>query len=1187
MITITKDSDFGGLFATIQDCYSTYNSLGNHYAEGLSSGSSLSSMDFGSWNDDVASELMSFKDQLVQGLQAISNDLSGGAYVQLGSAIQALGNTVGQCDHCKQILDTLYSYKPSVPPSRKDKRYNSYQALLRRIKAYDDALTELVAAANSVLSQIPSITFNSDVQFSAPAGIDIGGLGGLDGLDDLVSDVESPDPVSTGGAQSNVDGYGSPASSSGGFVPTVPRSNGQDLTKRGYPSSMDGYKEPEEGGDGGKTSALSRLGSALSGADDNPVSNSFLFKNGTVSGSTDDSSTGTNAGGFFSGIASTIASAKGVEPTTGKTTTSSPIKLSTGTKLEATTTSSAKDKIGVPLSNIIEKASGAIASGVETASNASDGSKSGTTTANAKNKIGVPLSTIIDQAGKTGAVTAGLETSTNNGSNKSTLAQLGSSLGSVSNNPLSNSILSKKIDSTSDSSSGNNAGGVLSGIAVGAAAGGVNPGSGNTDTSSPIKLSTGTILGKDVSGSSTKDKLGVPSSIVGGNGGKTGAVTSAAGAATTTTDTTSDESKKGTTTANAKNKIGVSPSTVIDAVNEKKNALKSDAEAASTQTTGDESNKKASALSKLGSTLNSNGENPLANSFLSKKGTTTEGTNDGSGNASGIISGVAAGLASAKGIDTSGKTGANSSPVQLSSGTKLGTLPGYSTEGKDKIGVPLSTVLGENKTKNALSGVAANIAQKVNKNATAVSAEAAKSGAIDTLTGAKGGNGANTSIDAKTFTPGTASVPSTQTSSEGGGFFAGIASALNKNNDNNLTNSGKTGLFSGLTSSLASQNNTTANPTPAPNPTPPSMTTPTPSPEPTVTPTPTPEPTPTPLPTETVTPLPTETPTPKSTRAPSESKATPEPTPTPSPSDSKSDKEKDSNKSAPIGGVASQIAKDNNIDQSGTSSSGKKDTISGASSQGSSIDAKTFTPGSGDTSSGKTTSLSDLGSSLNSKSSSSGTSGSGGLFSRFGSGNSSSSSSNDYDYEEIPTIQPAQLDTGNIPSAPYNPETSKTTGHVALSNGFNDSKENVYRATVDLHDGQGNVTHTFNSKAAYEDCQRFANLNTSLSNAIESGKSITLDYKGSDGKVTPVQLEYDSGWGGKLSSDLSSLYQVATTWNSESNYNTEYPITSWGADGYGDSVYFTYQNPETGQWDDIRASELLNDRSWIGVSSNK
>lgn len=139
--------------------------------------SSLAAIQFGSWTDDVASNLSNYRDAVKAGMDEVVSNLSGGGYTALKDALTDLESGLGQCSTYKD----RYFYQCDRL------RFVNDEDQRKKIIKYRDAekknLEKCISFCDSVVSTISSIVYNGTVTYT-PGG----GASGLEDNSALLED---------------------------------------------------------------------------------------------------------------------------------------------------------------------------------------------------------------------------------------------------------------------------------------------------------------------------------------------------------------------------------------------------------------------------------------------------------------------------------------------------------------------------------------------------------------------------------------------------------------------------------------------------------------------------------------------------------------------------------------------------------------------------------------------------------------------------------------------------------------------------------------------------------------------------------------------------------------------------------------------------------------------------------------
>ena len=173
----------------INSDYNQLKSLVTSYAEELSSArgglagevsnaiSSYSDINFGSWSDDVSSNLNTYCNTVKNGLSFVQSDLNEGGYKSISLALSDLTSGLKECQKYRSRIN---NQSDRLRWSQTKTRTEEIKSL---IKAEQENLKRCVAYCNGIIDQLPNIKFNVDSTYESTGGV----VAGLEDTTDLLN----------------------------------------------------------------------------------------------------------------------------------------------------------------------------------------------------------------------------------------------------------------------------------------------------------------------------------------------------------------------------------------------------------------------------------------------------------------------------------------------------------------------------------------------------------------------------------------------------------------------------------------------------------------------------------------------------------------------------------------------------------------------------------------------------------------------------------------------------------------------------------------------------------------------------------------------------------------------------------------------------------------------------------------
>lgn len=185
---LTTQSDFSGIQANVKELLSSVESSGSNAGTiATTCANDLGSIQFGSWGDDVASNLNNYRNAVKDGMIEVATDIGSGQYTALVSAINDLIYGLGCCityrsniDQATEELSHTVEYReewvnPDWRPiyqggtggtSEKRRVYNPrYSQLQTMIADNNTYLEDAVRNCIGIGDIIQSITYNGNITY--------------------------------------------------------------------------------------------------------------------------------------------------------------------------------------------------------------------------------------------------------------------------------------------------------------------------------------------------------------------------------------------------------------------------------------------------------------------------------------------------------------------------------------------------------------------------------------------------------------------------------------------------------------------------------------------------------------------------------------------------------------------------------------------------------------------------------------------------------------------------------------------------------------------------------------------------------------------------------------------------------------------------------------------------------------
>ena len=218
-------SEYSSLQSKISSLRSSVETAGsqmNSTAE--SSYNGLDSVKFGSWADDVASNLNNYCTAVKEGMREIGTDYAGGNFINLKLSLTDLETALGQCAKYASNIATQKNKYNSAKSEAKKAR------ILELINAETRNLSTCVAFCNDRIAFAEAVVFNGTATYTP------GGVSGLEDTSTLSSEIDgmTDDDIQSKLAQAS---SGSPSTWQRETVFTTP--NDKTIA---YVATVDGQK---------------------------------------------------------------------------------------------------------------------------------------------------------------------------------------------------------------------------------------------------------------------------------------------------------------------------------------------------------------------------------------------------------------------------------------------------------------------------------------------------------------------------------------------------------------------------------------------------------------------------------------------------------------------------------------------------------------------------------------------------------------------------------------------------------------------------------------------------------------------------------------------------------------------------------------------------------------------------------
>ena len=166
--TLSRETDFSGLKSNVNTLLSSVETAGNNAGTVSSeSSSSLASLNFGSWDDTISSNLKNYCLAVKAGMDEISSDVSGGAFASLRAALTDLVSGLGQCAKYK----SNYFYQCDRLRTVSDEKQRA--AINELIVAEGRNLDSCINYCQGIVNVIEAIQFNGTVTYTPGGGASV------------------------------------------------------------------------------------------------------------------------------------------------------------------------------------------------------------------------------------------------------------------------------------------------------------------------------------------------------------------------------------------------------------------------------------------------------------------------------------------------------------------------------------------------------------------------------------------------------------------------------------------------------------------------------------------------------------------------------------------------------------------------------------------------------------------------------------------------------------------------------------------------------------------------------------------------------------------------------------------------------------------------------------------------------